>query len=57
MYHLLVTVTLTSALVFRKIMFGAYLFSEGRNPKIGVWMPLWIAECHIPFLGHFDLDL
>ena len=27
----------------------------GRNPKFGVWMHLWLAECRIPFLGHFDL--
>ena len=20
-------------------------------------MQLWMVECHIPFLGHFDLDL
>ena len=29
----------------------------GRNSKFGVWMHLLIAECHVPFLGHCDLDL
>ena len=28
---------------------------EGSNPKFSVWMHLWMAECHIPFSGHFDL--
>ena len=29
-----------------------------RNPKFGVWLHLVVAaECHIPFLGHCDLDL
>ena len=28
---------------------------KGKNPKFGVWMQLLMAECHIPFLGHFDL--
>ena len=50
MYHLLVTVTLTSDLVFKIIMSRAYILHiEGRNPKFAVWMPLWIAEFHIPF--------
>ena len=26
-------------------------------PKLGVWMHLGIADCPIPFSGHFDLDL
>ena len=58
MYHLLVTVTLTSDLVFKNnhIQSISHII-EGRNPKFGMWMPLWIAECHIPFSGHFDLDL
>ena len=25
--------------------------------KFGVWMHLEMVECHIPFLGHCDLDL
>ena len=29
----------------------------GRNSKFGVWMHLGMAECHIPFSGHCDLDL
>ena len=28
-----------------------------RNSKFGVWMHLGIVECHVPFLGHCDLDL
>ena len=58
MYHLQVTGTLNSDLVFRITMSGAYLlYIEGRNPKFDVWMQLWMAECHIPFWGHFYLDL
>ena len=49
-----VTVTLTSDLVFRKIVSGAYLI-KGMRPKFGVWMQLLMAECHVPFLGRFDL--
>ena len=51
MYHLLVTLTLTSDQVFRIIMSEAYLIYifEGRNPNFGVWMPVWIVEFHIPF--------
>ena len=30
---------------------------KGRNPKFCVWMQLLMVERHIPFLGHFDLDL
>ena len=60
MYHLRVTVILnfTFDLVFRMIKSGhiSYII-EGRNPKFGVWMQLWMEECHIPFLGHLDLDL
>ena len=56
MYHLLVTVTWTSDLVFRIIMSGAYII-EGRNPKFDVWMPLWIAGFPKPFSGHFNLDI
>ena len=49
-----VTVTLTSDLVFRKIASEAYLI-KGKSPKFGVWMQLLMAECQVPFLGHFDL--
>ena len=52
MYHLRVTVTLTFDLVLRKLCpeHISYII-EGRNPNFGVWMS------HVPFLGHFDLDL
>ena len=46
---------LTSDLVLRIIVSRAcllYSLSEVRNSKFGVWMHLWIAECHVPFLGH-----
>ena len=49
-----VTVTLTCDLGFRKMV--SYIINA-RNPKFGVWMQLWMAECHVPFLGCFDLDL
>ena len=29
----------------------------GRNSKFGVWMHKGMAECRVPFLGHYDLDL
>ena len=29
----------------------------GRNSKFGAWMYLGMAECHMQFLGHCDLDL
>ena len=29
----------------------------GRNSRFGVWMQLGMAECHISFSGHCDLDL
>ena len=58
LYHLWVTVTLTSDLVFRKLCpeHISYII-KGRNPKIVVWMQPLMAECHLPFRGHFDLDL
>ena len=58
MYHLLVTVILQSDLVFRRL-FPKQISNifEGRNPKFGVWVPLWIAEYNIPFSGHIDLDI
>ena len=58
LYHLQVTVTLTFGLVFLKnhVMSISYII-KGRNPKFDGWMQLWLGECHIPFLGHFDLDL
>ena len=41
MYHLQVTVTLPSDLVFRRLFSKqiSYMF-EGRNLKFGVWVPL-----------------
>ena len=58
MYHLWVTVTLTSDLVFRKnVSEHISCIIKGRNPKFDVWMQLLMAGCHIPFLGRFDLDL
>ena len=57
-YHLWVTVTLTSDLVLEKSCpeHISYII-KGRNPKLGVWMQILMAECHIPSVGHFDLDL
>ena len=53
-----VTLTLTSDLVFRIIMSGAYLlYYRGRNLKFGVWMHLGMTKCRIPLLGHCDLEL
>ena len=51
-----VTVTLTSDLVFRKIVSGAYII-KGKNPKFVVWMQFLMAEYHVPFLGHLTSDL
>ena len=48
--------TLTSDLILRIIVSRAYLLYSLRNSKFGVWMHLGIAECHVPFLGHCDLD-
>ena len=45
-----VTLTLTSGLSSRIIMSRAYLM-------FGMWMHLWLVECHILFLGHCDLDI
>ena len=50
-----VTVTLTSDLVLRIFVFGAYL--GGRNSKFGVYMHLGMVESHILFSDHCDLDL
>ena len=50
------TVTLTSDLVSRFIVFGAYLLVYlGMNPKFGVWVRLGMTECHIPFLATVTL--
>ena len=52
-----VTVILTSDLVSR-IESGAYFlfsFEVGIN-KFGVCMHLLMVICHVPFLGHCDLD-
>ena len=29
----------------------------GINPKFGVWLHIWVTECHILFSGHFGIDL
>ena len=44
--------TLTSDLVSRNGKeSGAYLlYYLGRNPKLGVWMHLWMVVCRVPFL-------
>ena len=34
----------------------AYII-RSRHPKFGAWMYFGMAECHIPFLDHCDLDL
>ena len=58
MYHLQVTVALTSDIVLEQSCpEHISCIIEDRNPKFGVWMQLWMAECHILFLGHFDPDL
>ena len=50
--------TLTSDLVLRIIASRAFLlYFLSEDSKFGVWMHLGIAECHVPFLGHCDLDL
>ena len=54
---LLVHCDLDVNLVFRIIVFGAYLlFILGTDPKVGVYMHLWMAECRVYFLAHCDLD-
>ena len=54
----LVTVTLTSDLVLRIIVFGAYIYILwGRKSKFGTYMNLGMGERHLPFSGHCDLDL
>ena len=56
--HFWVTVTLTSDLVLELLCpeHNSYILLV-RNSKFGVWMHLGIAECHVPFSGHCDLDL
>ena len=56
-YHFGVTVTLTSHLVFRIFLSGAYLIIWGTNSKFGVCMHLGMTKCRKPSLGHCDLDL
>ena len=58
-YHFQVTVTLTltSDLVFKIIVSGAYLIVfEVGIPNL-VWIHLGMAECLVPPLGHCDLDI
>ena len=51
------TLTLTSDLVFKIIVSGAYLILfEVGVPNL-VWMHLGMAECLVPPLGHCDLDI
>ena len=39
-------------------MSGPYpILFEVEIPNFGLWMHLWMFECHLPFLGHCDLDL
>ena len=46
------TVTLTSNIVFRIIVSGAFSnIIEVRNPKFGVWMHLGMTECHVTVFG------
>ena len=53
-----VTVTLTSDLVLRILVFGAYLlYSLRLEFKFGVYMHLGMVESHILFSGYRDLDL
>ena len=58
-YHFRVTVTLTSDLVFRIIVSGAYLLCYLRmESQIWcVWMHLGMKKCRVPKLGHCDLEL
>ena len=46
-------------LVSRIIMSGAYLLYifEVGNPRLGVWMYLWMVICRVRFWGHCDLDI
>ena len=56
-YHLWVTVTLTSVLVFRIIMsWHITCIFWNMNPKFGVWVHLWMVECRVLFIGYCDLD-
>ena len=59
LYHLQVTVTLTSGIVFKKKSCPEHIsyIIKGRNPKFGGWMQRLMLECHVQFLAHFDLDL
>ena len=53
-----VTVTLTSDLVFRIIMSGAYIyFFLARSLKFGVMMHFGMRKCSKPKLAHCDLEL
>ena len=50
-----VTVTLTSDLVFRKVVSGTFLILlKVRIPNLVCGCNL-MAEYHVPFLSHFDL--
>ena len=61
MYHPWFIVTLTSDLVFLEsasTLVYISLFEVGMpNLVCGYWIDLGMADSHIPFLGHCDLDL
>ena len=50
--------TLTSDLVLRIIVSRAYLLYS-LSEEFQIWSvdASWDRECHVPFLGHCDLDL
>ena len=58
MYHLWVTVTLTSDLVLRTIVSGAYhLYYLSSESQIRCVDASWDGKCGVSFSGHCDLNL
>ena len=56
-YHPWVTLTLTFDLVLEYSCVGHISYHiSGKNSKLGVWMHLGMTNCHVPSLGHVDLD-
>ena len=51
-FKVTMTLILICDLVFRISVPSIYL----KNPKFGVWMHLWMTECHVLFKGYCDLD-
>ena len=50
-YHFWVT-DLDLTVFFRTIVSGAFLYIiQARNPKFGVWLHLWMAECYVSVFG------